>query len=433
MKAPKAIFIAAGDELTSGRRPETNGEKLARWLETIGCEVLLRLMVVDRRDLLARTVTQALSADVDLVLLSGGLGPTEDDLTRDAVADALGVSLELDEASLKAVEKRYEERGRTIPSGAKRQALRPAGSELVQNPIGTAPGFLIRHGRTLLVALPGVPREFEVMFQRKILPELKSALVGASVYRSGSLHVVGLTESEVDEWVKGLLPEDPNYQLSMVAQRSEVELLVTARGRVEEEAEERLQKALESIQARLGIHVYGRGEETLVGVVGALLEARGWRLAVAESLSGGLLAKRITDVPGSSRFFSGGVVAYANDLKSDLLDVPRARLESCGAVSAEVAEAMVRGTRRRLGAEVAVATTGIAGPTGGSTDKPVGLVYLAVEWPEGLRVMRHLFSGNRNVIRSWSSASALEETRRVLLGLPPLGEPVEDRSEECRG
>lgn len=424
MRAPQAIYIATGSELTSGRRPETNGEKLARWLETIGCEVHLRLMAADRRDLLARTVTQALSSDMDVVVVTGGLGPTADDVTREAIAESLGVGLELDEGSQRAIEKRYEERGRTLPAGAKRQALRPAGSELIQNPIGTAPGFLVRHGHTLLVVLPGVPREFEVMFQRKVLPELKSTLAGAAVYRSGSLHVVGLTESEVDERVAGAFSQDPDLQLSMVAQRSEVEILVTSRARAEEEAEERLGKALRAIEAGLGIHVYGRGEESLVGVVGGLLESRGWHLAVAESLSGGLLAKRITDVPGSSRYFAGGVIAYANALKSGLLDVPQERLLTCGAVSGEVAEAMARGTRRRLGAEVAVATTGIAGPTGGSTDKPVGLVYLAVEWPDGLRVVRHLFAGNRNVIRSWSCASALEEIRRALLGLPALGEPV---------
>jgi len=187
-----------------------------------------------------------------------------------------------------------------------------------------------------------------------------------------------------------------------------------------------------AVRDRLGDHVYGTGGETLVGVVGRLLEERGWMLGVAESLSGGLLAKRITDVPGSSRFFAGGLAAYSVELKRNVLGVPADVLDSCGPVSAETARAMALGAREVLGAEVVAATTGIAGPAGGTTEKPVGLVYLAVAWPGGLRVLRQLFTGNRVVIRSWTAATALDEVRRALAGLPPLGQPVDDADGGCR-
>ena len=427
MRVPQASLIAIGDELVSARRPEVNGQAIVPWLESLGCEVRARLLVPDRVDAIAAAVAGALSGGAELIVLSGGLGPTHDDVARQGIAAALGRRLVLDEAVQATIESRFRERGLEVPPEVSRLALRPEGSELVPNPVGMAPGFVLRHAGATVIALPGVPREFETMFERKLLPELRRSLVGALARRSETLHVVGLTEAEVDQRVANAVEPGPRLSVSFVSQRSEVEVLVTARAESEAEAARALERANARLEEALGDVVYGRGEDTLVGVVGRLLGARGWTLATAESLSGGLLAKRITDQPGSSRFFRGGVAAYHDDLKRSLLDVPAEVLEHCGAVSGETARAMAEGARRRMNAPVAVSTTGIAGPTGGSIDRPVGLVYLAVAWPEGLRVLRFLFPGNRNEIRSATSAAALDETRRVLSGLPPLGVAVEER------
>lgn len=426
MRVPPAAYIAIGDELASARRPDTNGEALARWLEALGCELRSRTIVPDSIDSISAALKAALAAGSELVVLSGGLGPTHDDVTRAGIAQALERELVTDEAVLRAIESRFRDRGLEVPPETPRLALRPEGSELIPNPVGMAPGFVLRRGGSTIIALPGVPREFETMFERKLLPELRRSLVGALACHSETLHVVGLTESEVDRRVTATLETGPRLTVSFLTQRSEVEILVTARAETDVEAERALQRAVSRLEEGLGDLVYGRGDETLVGAVGDLLKQRGWMIAAAESVSGGLLAKRITDLAGSSAFFRGGVAAYQNDLKRDLLGVSGDLLERCGAVSGETAKAMAEGARRRMQAEVAVSTTGIAGPAGGSSDRPIGLVYVGVSWPEGLRVLRFLFSGNRNEIRSAASAAALDEARRALAGLPPFGSPIEE-------
>lgn len=426
MRVPTASYIAIGDELASARRPETNGEALVRWLEALGCEMRARTIVPDRVEAIATALKAALASGSELVVLSGGLGPTHDDVAREGIARALERELVTDESVLRSIEARFRDRGLDVPPEAPRLALRPEGSELIPNPVGMAPGFVLRRGGATIIALPGVPREFETMFERKLMPELRRTLVGALACHSEILHVVGLTEAEVDRRVTAALETGPRLSVSFLAQRSEVEILVTARAETDAEAERALQRAVARLEDGLGDLVYGRGDETLVRVVGEILKQRGWTLATAESVSGGLLAKRITDLAGSSTFFRGGVAAYHNDLKRDLIAVPGELLERCGAVSAETARAMAEGARRRMLADVAVSTSGIAGPAGGSSDRPIGLVYVGVSWPEGLRVLRFLFCGNRNEIRSAASAAALDEMRRALAGLPPLGTPIEE-------
>ncbi|MCU0254390.1 MAG: molybdopterin-binding protein [Acidobacteria bacterium] len=297
MRVPQASLIAIGDELVSARRPEANGPAIVPWLEALGCEIRARLLVPDRAEAIEAAVAAALSGGSELIVLSGGLGPTHDDVAREAIAAALRRPLVLDPAAQAAIESRFRERGLEVPPEVARLALRPEGSELVPNPVGMAPGFLVRQAGATVIALPGVPREFETMFERKLLPELRRSLVGALARRSETLHVVGLNEAEVDRRVADAIETGSRLSVSFVSQRSEVEVLVTARAETEAEAARALERANARLEEALGAVVYGRGDDTLVGVVGRLLGGRGWTLATAESLSGGLLAKRITDQP----------------------------------------------------------------------------------------------------------------------------------------
>ncbi len=424
MRIPEAVIVAVGDELVTGRRLETNGTRIGRWLDSCGCVVRARCIVPDREAYIEDTVRAALASNAELVLVVGGLGPTEDDRTREGVAQALDTELELDAPLLEVIEARYRERGKDVPENAPRQAQRPIGSEAVPNPIGTAPGFIVDRGRMLLVALPGVPREMDQMMQRTVLPLLRARLAGAYVMRARVLHVAGLPEAEVDRRIRGRAGES-GAQVTLLESHGEVEVLVTVRAESDDEADERLARALAAIEAPLGETIYGRDAETLVGIVRDQLARRGWTLGAAESFTGGLVGKRVVDLPGSSGFFVGSVVAYSDERKTALLGVAPDVLESAGPVSAAVTLAMAEGVRRQLGCDVGVAATGIAGPGGGTVDKPVGLAYLAVAWPGRSVVRRHVFAGDRALIRSFAATTALDQVRRALGGLPLLGEPAE--------
>lgn len=433
MNPPGAFVIAVGDELVSGHRAEINGERLSRWLESLGCELLGRLLVPDRAAAVEHAVRSALRSGAEVVVLSGGLGPTAEDVTRQGLARGLDQDLVLDPEQLSQIEARYRDRGRSVPAGVARLAEKPVGAVWIANPIGSAPGIEVRAGRTVLYALPGVPREFNELLERTVLPSLRRDLGGRYGLRSAILHVAGLHEAEIDRRVQALPLEAGRVKLSHVAKPGDVELLLTGRGESDEEAERTLHDAITAVQGALGDHAYALGDASLASVVRDLLGRRGWRLGSAESVSGGLLAKRITDLPGASEFFLGGVVAYVDLEKRTLLGVASDVLEKFGAVSAEVALAMAVGVARRLGTEFAIATTGIAGPSGGSAEKPVGLTYVALVWPEGQLVTRHIFAGDRTKIRLWSVACALDQARRVLSGLPPLGETLEVVSSPVEG
>lgn len=424
MAAPTAVVIAVGDELVAGRRHDANGERVVRWLEGIGCEVSARFAVQDQIEVIARAVAMALQSGADVIVASGGLGPTVDDVTRDGLAQAFGDTLVLDQDALTTIEQRYRERDRVMPPAALRMAYRPASAEWIANPVGTAPGLLIRRGRTIVVALPGVQREFRAMFERGVLPLLRRSFAAGFALKSAILRTASLPESEVDRRLAEAAVAAHGGKVAMISWPGEVEVMLTVRGPNEEEATADLEQVLTAARAQLGDHLHGIGEATQVSTLRDLLARHAWTLCTAESISGGLLAKRVTDLPGSSAFFLGGVVAYVNREKQALLEVPTELLDRYGAVSGEVAAAMVHGVRRKLGADVAIATTGIAGPSGGSTEKPVGLTYIAVQWPDGELVTRHTFTGDRKTIRIWSVVTALDQARRCLAGLTPLGQVI---------
>lgn len=424
MRTPRACIVAVGTELVSGRRLDVNGQYLSHVLMSLGCEIQGRYFVPDNEDRIASLLASVLASHPEVVIVAGGLGPTDDDRTRDGSARALEAPLRLD-ADLEArIVARYRERGREIPEGARRQAFAPTGARIVTNPIGTTPGFVVEKGKSLVVALPGVPRELKAMFERDVLPSLRRTLAGACSVRGAILHVVGVSESDVSRLAfEGVLDHE-RTEISLRATAGEVEVRINVRADEDAEAERDLERLVTGIAQRLGDHVYGRDDDTLVHVVGRLLHERNYTLACAESCTGGMLAKTITDVAGVSSFYRGGVVPYDNDLKTALLGVPTEILERCGSVSGDVAAAMATGARARLGVDVAISTTGIAGPQGGSADKPVGLVYIGVETPDARRVTRHVLTGDREAIRRWASKYALDQVRRVLRGLRPLGEEV---------
>ncbi|MFN7965222.1 MAG: CinA family nicotinamide mononucleotide deamidase-related protein [Acidobacteriota bacterium] len=431
-RAHTAFLIAVGDELVTGRQADTNGERLSRWLESLGCDVQSRLFVPDRAGAVENGVRAALAARVDVMILTGGLGPTADDITRDGLAAGVELELELDPKALETIEHRYRERGRTLASGAARQAFRPRGAEWISNPIGTAPGILLKSGRTIVIALPGVPRELNEMLDRDVLPLLRRSLAGSVAMKSTSLHVACLPEAEVDRRIRETALAARGVQVTHVAKPGDIEVLLTARGDSEEDAESALESAVSELGDKLGDHLYGAGSDSQVSVLRDLLLEHRWTLGCAESVSGGLLSKRITDLPGASSFFLGSLVAYVNSEKRLLLDVSAEQLENFGPISAEVAGAMADGVRRKLGVDVALATTGIAGPGGGSAEKPVGLTYLAIVWPGGRQITRHTFTGDRKQIRIWSVTTTLDQVRRALKGLPPHGEVIERQAGPTR-
>jgi nicotinamide-nucleotide amidase len=406
-------LIAVGSELMDGRRLDTDSPDLARRLSDLGFTVRSRVVLPDEEERVAEEVRSA-SRRSDLVILTGGLGPTRDDLTREALAEAADRPLVLDEEALEGIRRRYADRKKPVPEGADRQARMPEGAELLSNRLGTAPGIYLRLGRARVAALPGVPREMVPMFEKQLLPRLREILP-SRVLAQRIFKIAGLTESEVDETLGAV--ELPGVSgLSLIGSPGVVEIHVRVSAVKEEEAEKALDDVDRFVVSRFGPDLFGRGEETLSSVVGALLESEGATLATAESCTGGMTARFLTDVPGSSAYFLGGLVTYSNRLKHDLLGVSEETLDRCGAVSAEVASAMATGARERTGATYALAITGIAGPEGGTEDKPVGLTFVALSGRGNTETHRYVFPGDRKSIRRRAAWAALDRLRRRLLG-----------------
>lgn len=423
-----AEILTIGDELLRGEIVDTNKSFLAERLLQLEVETRFQSSVgddpADMRDAFLRAHGRA-----DIVLVSGGLGPTRDDLTLEVLARTFGRERVLHEPSLAAIRAFFARVGREMAENNAKQALMPEGAEVLVNPVGTAPGCLLevpaagRSGSVAFFCLPGVPSELAKMMDEQVLPRVAARLAAAGkpreVVRAALLRTFGLGESNLDQELRDLA-RDEGVSLGFRTAFPDNYLRPVARGATEAEAEARLAKLCDAIRERLGALVYGTGDETLEQVVGALLAARGLRLATAESCSGGLVGVKLTAVPGSSRYYPGGVVAYSNESKRALLEVPAALLERHGAVSAEVARAMAEGARRRFGADLAVSTTGISGPDGGTPEKPVGLVYVGLASPEGSAAHELLFRLDRERHRVLTAQVALDCVRRFLLGEAPV-------------
>ncbi len=414
-----AEIIAVGTELLGPHRTETNSLAIAARLDEYGVRVVAKTVVGDDRDTLARAF-EAARARADLVVVSGGLGPTADDLTREAVADVLGRPLVEDASIVEAIRARFEARGLRMPEINRRQALVIAGAVSLPNRNGTAPGQWLDEGDRGVLLLPGPPRELEPMLDA-FVREILAARVGpARVFRR-VLKIAGRTESHVEEVAQPVYgrwrDEVPPVETTILATPGQIELHLSLRSHDAAAAAERLERCVAALVDVLGPAVFSTDGRSLEEVVGELLRARDLTIAVAESCTGGLLTSRLTDVAGSSAYVQGAVVAYSNRAKVELLDVPEADLAAHGAVSEPVALAMARGVRRRGHAAVGVGVTGIAGPTGATPGKPVGTVAIAVVGPgPAERVRTFRFAGNRSVVKWQASQAGLDMVRRAVQG-----------------
>jgi nicotinamide-nucleotide amidase len=412
-ESPTAEIIAIGSELLAPDRSDTNSLWLTEQLNSIGIEVMLKTIVGDDDNRLEEAIKDAVKRS-KVVITTGGLGPTEDDITRKVAARALGRRLFLDEDVLQVIRDRFQSFGRTMPERNSRQAMVIDGAEVLPNPNGSAPGLFIEHQGTSIALLPGPPRELQPMFQDHVRARLVSKAGNIRVVRR-ILKVVGMGESAIDEKIAPIYTQYTNPQTSILFNKSEVDVQLTARGRTEQDANQLLDKVSAQLEEKLGHSIFSFRGETMEEVVGLRLTLGGYTLSVAESCTGGLIAERLTDVPGSSRYFIEGVVAYSNDAKTRTLGVEPILLMEHGAVSGPVAEAMAEGIRKRSGTDFGLAVTGIAGPDGGTEEKPVGLVYIALADDVQTQHRKLMLPGDRYLVRWRASQAALDLLRRRLI------------------
>lgn len=422
MPNPRAAIVAVGTEVTEGRIANTNAAWIARRLLQLDIETALHLAVPDDRALMVRGFETAAQA-AEVVVVTGGLGPTIDDITREVAAELAGVPLETDAASIAWLEQIFTALGRRVSENNRRQAQFPRGAAVIANPRGTAPGFRMTLAGAEFFFVPGVPHEAEGMIGEEVVPALERLFGRGGAVRLRRLNCFGLPESKVDALLAPLFPgKEP--ELAFNVSKGTVQIYLTTRGGSAEEAAARLDEAAARVREALGPHIFSEGKEELHEAVARALIARGTTVGFAESCTGGLAASLLARVPGVSAVLKGGVVAYANEAKTRLLGVPEALIAARGAVSREVAAAMARGARAALGADVAAAVTGVAGPSGGTPEKPVGLVFIAVAGPgdaaEG-RVREVRLPGERTWIQRIAAMGALEQVRRAVLGLPAGG------------
>lgn len=410
-----AELICVGTELLMGQIVNTHGPFIAQALARHGIDHFHQVVVGDNLGRLEAAVRQALGR-ADLVICSGGLGPTQDDLTKEAVAAATGVPLRLRPEVWDGIVRRFARRGLEPTPNNRRQAELPEGSEPIPNPNGTAPGVLMETGGRTIVCLPGPPNELRPMVRDFLEPYLERWAGDArQVLVSRVLKISGLGESAVDHRVRDIMAQAVNPTLAPYAKPGEVQLRLTARAASPAAAEAALAPLEAELRRRLDPFVFGVDDDTLEGAVGQMLRVGGRTLAVAESCTGGMLAARLTDVPGSSDYFLFGAVTYSNAAKAAVLGVPEADILTHGAVSAEVARAMAGGARRMAGSDFAVGITGVAGPGGGSADKPVGTVWLGLATPEGTWAKHRLWPGQRAAVRWRATQEALVWLRTYLL------------------
>jgi nicotinamide-nucleotide amidase len=409
----RAEIIAIGSELLTPYRLDTNSLFLTDGLNQVGIRVVHKAVVGDSLDDMRASFRQALDR-ADLIVACGGLGPTDDDRTREAVADLLGRKLELNQGVLRHIQELFRRFGRVMPEINRRQAMVPEGATVIPNPRGSAPGLWIEASGHILILLPGVPSELRAMFEQEVRPRLTRLGHDERLF-TRDLRITGLPESEVEQRVSPLYALYPDTETTILASPPGIQLHPRVWSRDPAQANQILDEMVKRMALALGEHLYSTEGETLEEVVARALTENRATIAVAESCTGGLLAERLTNIPGSSSYFLGGVVCYSNELKSALVNVPAELIESKGAVSPEVALALAEGIRKTTGATIGVGVTGIAGPGGGTPEKPVGLVHIGIADERGPRERRFQFPGDRERIRMHASQTALDSVRRYFL------------------
>jgi nicotinamide-nucleotide amidase len=417
-----AEVISIGTELLIGGRSDSNSLFLADELGKLGIAVRFKSVVGDERQDIVTAIHTAVTRS-QVIVMTGGLGPTVDDCTREAVAYATGHRLGRRKDALEGMMARLAQWGRTPSTAQLRQAMIPSGATVLKNPVGSAPGFCLTWKKALVISLPGVPREMEEMMRQEVLPLLRAASESSGRLPQTPIvrlvfHTFGLAEADVDAKLKGLIPKGVPVDLGMLASPMGVLVSLTTKGNqsVPERNRDLLQKLANDVRSRLSDWLFAEGRDTMEEAVGRELTKRGLMLAVAESCTGGLIGHRLTQVAGSSAYVDRGAVCYSNRAKTEMLGVPAELIAQRGAVSKEVAAAMARGIRERANVSVGLSVTGIAGPGGGTETKPVGLVYIGLDDGTGLPITQEFrFHGDRNVIKQRSSQAALDLLRRWLL------------------
>ncbi len=409
----KAEIIAIGSELLTPHRTDTNSLWLTERLNSVGIQVCLKTIVGDDESRLEETVRDALSRS-DLIISTGGLGPTEDDITRKVFARVTGRQLMLDYEILARIRERITSRGYKMTPNNERQALMPRGASVLPNPNGTAPGIKIEQEGRFMYLLPGPPRENHPMFDDYVMPDLEKMSRGVRIAKR-VLKVTGIGESQLDDRIAPIYGQYTNPQTTILFTDSEIEVHLSASAESMSRAEDMVEELTDKLEEELGSMIYTTWGETLETVIGDRLRLKRYTVATAESCTGGLVAERITRVTGSSDYFVGSVVSYSNEAKTRLLGVPAELIERLGPVSGEVAEAMARGVKERTGATIGISITGVAGPGGGSDAVPVGTVYVGLADDVGSSNKRMMLAGDRHLIRWRASTAALELMRRRYL------------------
>lgn len=415
-----AWIVAVGSEMLTPFRQDTNSLVITERLNELGFDVRYKAVVADDVALLTDVFKRAVGF-VDLLVCTGGLGPTEDDLTRDALARALNIPLDRHPDIVERIRERFARRGLVMRPINERQAMVPRGAEVIDNPRGTAPGLWLERQQTCVLLLPGPPREMLPMLDAVVEERLKGRSAGRCLFRR-TIRMTGRSESDIDsiaqpiygQWSTAAVP----IATTILAKLGQIELHLTAAAPSRELGTQALDDAVAQLLPALGPSVYSTDGRGLEEVVGAMLRERGWVLAVAESCTGGLLASRVTDVPGSSEYMDRGVVVYSNRAKTEMLGVPVATIEANGAVSEPVALAMAQAVRAQGHAHVGVGITGIAGPGGATPGKPVGTVVIAVTTPVGEQVRTFGFIGHREMVKFQSTQAALNMLRLLMLDAP---------------
>jgi nicotinamide-nucleotide amidase len=417
----RAAILAIGSELLTPSRVDTNSLYITNTLNAIGIDVIYKSIIGDDRAELAAQFAFAMQR-VDLVVLTGGLGPTEDDVTREVVSEHLALTLREDSTITDFIRRRFEARGWQMPEINRRQAMVPDGATVIRNANGTAPGLWIEHGDKAVLLVPGPPREMKPMVDQMVEERLRLRAGGRLLLRR-VLKIAGRSESRVEEVAQPVYSRwrdwQPPIETTILAAPGQIELHLSARGDDAAVTSAALERAVAEIEALMPHDVFSHDGRAMEEVVGTLLTARGWRIALAESCTGGLATSRLTDVPGSSAYVDRSAVTYSNAAKIELLDVPKDLIERFGAVSEVVAQSMAENVRARAKVDVGVGITGIAGPTGGTPTKPVGMVCISVATAAASVVRTFRFPGNRELVKTFSAFTALDMVRRILLDVPP--------------
>ena len=407
----KAVIVSIGDELITGQTVDTNAAWLSEELMARGVQVVEHITVGDIQENMVKALRQ--SADTaDTVVVTGGLGPTDDDITRQALAEVLGVELELHEPSLRHIEHIFARSKRDMPARNRIQAMIPKGCQVIQNPMGTAAGIHANLNAAHLFFIPGVPKEMRLMSQESVFPRITEDRPDREVFKSKKLRLFGISESALAEILGTLMKRGQNPLVNCTVSTGIITLNIIAKAADNGSADNLIAPVEKDIRERVGNKLFGTGNETLAEVVGNLLKAAGKNLAVAESCTGGMLAKELTDQPGASTFFLGGWICYSNQAKMDSLGVTPTLFETEGAVSEQVASDLAKKARSTVGSDYALAITGLAGPSGGTDKKPVGLVYIGLATAGDTQVNKFVFNGDREIVRILSVHNALDMLRK---------------------